>query len=472
VTGTFCAKHPKGRSGKRCLSPFPRAVNAYGHFKGGSYQYTLAGGRTSTTVRCSQTSSTSLATARAPVALGAVIELRPRPATFVVLAGQEMDTMPSSDVAATNVAVEPWPGRLRWCQFRLRTLFLLVFLASIGMSWIAVDMQRSRRQWAAKARIEKLGGEVYYEPTWLGRLLHDESLVDATRVALIGQRFTDSDAACLRDMHHVRQLVFTRTQVTDAALAYVENMSRLKSLYLHNSRGVTDAGLAHVRHAKRLEILNLTGTRLTDAGLAHLCGLDQLRLLYCPPATTDAGVANLLGLRNLQDFVLDNTKVTDVSLARLPEMRRLGGVFVEGTKITDAGLAHLGKIEPLRALDVGNTAVTDSGLAHLATLRHLSILGLRHTRITDAGVKHLAGLANLQSLWLERTQVTDAGLVHLSKLKLLTSLNLTGTQVSDAGLVHLRGLTQLQSLSLKGTSVTEAGARKLQQALPSCTIHR
>ena len=24
VTGTFCAKHPPGRSGKRCLSPFPR----------------------------------------------------------------------------------------------------------------------------------------------------------------------------------------------------------------------------------------------------------------------------------------------------------------------------------------------------------------------------------------------------------------------------------------------------------------
>jgi hypothetical protein len=23
VTGAFCAKHPKGRSGKRCLSPFP-----------------------------------------------------------------------------------------------------------------------------------------------------------------------------------------------------------------------------------------------------------------------------------------------------------------------------------------------------------------------------------------------------------------------------------------------------------------
>ena len=22
-TGTFCAKHPEGRSGKRCLSPFP-----------------------------------------------------------------------------------------------------------------------------------------------------------------------------------------------------------------------------------------------------------------------------------------------------------------------------------------------------------------------------------------------------------------------------------------------------------------
>ena len=36
--------------------------------------------------------------------------------------------------------------RLRWFQFRLRSLFIVMLLACIGMSWVGVKMQRARRQ--------------------------------------------------------------------------------------------------------------------------------------------------------------------------------------------------------------------------------------------------------------------------------------------------------------------------------------
>ena len=53
--------------------------------------------------------------------------------------------------------------RRRWFQYSLRTLLLLMLLVSIGMSWVAVRMQRARRQREAVKGIERLGGGVMYD---------------------------------------------------------------------------------------------------------------------------------------------------------------------------------------------------------------------------------------------------------------------------------------------------------------------
>ena len=48
--------------------------------------------------------------------------------------------------------------RRRWFQYSLRTLLVLMLLACIGMGWIAVKLQQVRRERAAVAAIEGLGG--------------------------------------------------------------------------------------------------------------------------------------------------------------------------------------------------------------------------------------------------------------------------------------------------------------------------
>ena len=50
--------------------------------------------------------------------------------------------------------------RRRWFQYSLRTLMLVVLLASIVMSWVAVEIQAAKRQREAVEAIVKLGGEV------------------------------------------------------------------------------------------------------------------------------------------------------------------------------------------------------------------------------------------------------------------------------------------------------------------------
>ena len=49
-------------------------------------------------------------------------------------------------------------------------------------------MQNQRKQKAAAEAIEKAGGKVKSEPTWLGKLLRDDSLVTVTFVELFRKR--------------------------------------------------------------------------------------------------------------------------------------------------------------------------------------------------------------------------------------------------------------------------------------------
>ena len=148
---------------------------------------------------------------------------------------------------------EKKPPKLRWYQYSLRSLFLLTLLVAIGMSYVAVTMQNQRKQKAAAEAIEKAGGTVWYEPTWLGKLLRDDSLVKVTVVEFSGE------------------------STTDAVLVHLQGLSQLKTLDLDDAE-VTDAGLVHLQGLSQLQSLRLYNTKVTDAGLVHLQGLSQLQV--------------------------------------------------------------------------------------------------------------------------------------------------------------------------------------------------
>jgi hypothetical protein len=194
-------------------------------------------------------------------------------------------------------ASEPQPAapyaKLRWYQFRLRSLFLLTLLVAIGMSWLAVTIQNQRKQKAAAEEIEKAGGWVKSEPTWLGKLLRDDSLVSVTVVGLAPGSVTDTEIASLQGLNRLRSVQLNHTSVGDAGLVYLRGLSQLRDLYLSDTE-ITDTGLENLRGLTQLDSLWLDGTRVTDAGLVHLQGLSQLQWLYLSDTkVTDQGVKKL-----------------------------------------------------------------------------------------------------------------------------------------------------------------------------------
>jgi hypothetical protein len=202
--------------------------------------------------------------------------------------------------------------KLRWYQYRLRSLFVLTTLVAILCSWLTVEIQNERKQWSAVQAIEQTGGCVLYQQTRLGKLLGDHSLVTVSEAIFYGAgrrigphamswlshsatliSANDGLLVHLRPLHQLQLVALQMTDITDAGLINLEGLSQLRQLQIGNT-DVTDAGLAHLRGLQRLEVLHLDGTDVTDNGLVYLRGLNHLRELKLQGTNvTDEGVKKL-----------------------------------------------------------------------------------------------------------------------------------------------------------------------------------
>ncbi|MFI5380903.1 MAG: leucine-rich repeat domain-containing protein [Tepidisphaerales bacterium] len=205
--------------------------------------------------------------------------------------------------------------------------------------------------------------------------------------------------------------------------------------------------------------------RTTDADLVHVNELKRLKLLYLyDPEFVETEVLRL-GVPSW--LVVAGTQVTDAGLVHLKALNEIEELNLHGTQFTDAALVHLKELHTLRRLRLSGTQVTDAGLVQLKELGQLEGLDLSGTQITDAGLAHLG---KLNVLMLSGTRITDVGLLRLKELRGLQRLDVDDTQITDTGLIHLEELKKLREVRLWRTNVTAAGVAKLQSALPKAHI--
>ena len=88
----------------------------------------------------------------------------------------------------------------------------------------------------------------------------------------------------------VRTIDLCDTQITDAGLEHLEELTDLKWLDLSGTQ-VTDAGLEHLKGLTRLEVLELSGTHVTDERIEELrkilpdCKIRCYYASFKPPPT-------------------------------------------------------------------------------------------------------------------------------------------------------------------------------------------
>jgi internalin A len=355
------------------------------------------------------------------------------------------------------------PMKLRWYQYSLRTLLIVVTVIAIFMSWFAVKLKQAHEQRDTVAEIAKLDMEVQYdwqidrppEPPQPGQLfgMPKRPWPDWLRHTL-GDDFFDNVVA----------VGFRQDAEVNKNLIYLKKFPCLR-LVVFFPENITDEGLKNLRGAT-IQSLDLSGSKITDSGLVYIGQLHQLQWLYInDTAITDAGIEHLKNLTQLRTVFLNDDKITDAGLRHLKGLHRLERLFLDNAQITDAGLENLENLSNLQILYLNQSAVGDAGLAHLQGLSKLYSLQLNQTAVTDAGLKYLKNLTELKDLELQNTKITDQGLVYLKNLSKLEILSLRETQITDAGLDLLKGLTNLKALNLVKTKTSPEKVIELKNAL-------
>jgi hypothetical protein len=194
---------------------------------------------------------------------------------------------------------------------------LLLFIASIGLSWCAVKIQEADRQRKAVETIRASGGWVTYEDgllsSRLGKMFGEDYFAHIEGVKVLGE----ADLECLKDLPRLHKVNLDGARVSNEALRHLEGLNRLQWLSLANTH-VGDEGLEHIKDLIELRDVKLNNTKVTDAGLGKL-----------------------VGLRRLWRLELDDTQVTDNGLDHLKEMHSLSHLRVARTHITVEGIVGL-----------------------------------------------------------------------------------------------------------------------------------
>jgi Leucine-rich repeat (LRR) protein len=138
-------------------------------------------------------------------------------------------------------------------------------------------------------------------PQWLMTSLGEDFFADVAMVAFSERPVGKPALDCrlLKGLIHITYLELSETQVSDADLANVAELTNLTTLHLGETQ-ITDHGLVHLQRLANLRELWLDDTQVTHAGLDHLknlVGLTNLRLSGA--SITDAGLKHLSGLTGL-----------------------------------------------------------------------------------------------------------------------------------------------------------------------------
>lgn len=166
----------------------------------------------------------------------------------------------------------------------------------------------------------------------------------------------------LRELPYLETIYIGQTRFTDAAAMNIGLLPAIKQV-LSIDQGfaipVTNAGFVGMCRAGTLEIIDLRAVDIpgaTDASLAQLSRLTRLRKLIVSRATavTINGIEQLTPLKQLQELNLSYCSVSDTDIPRLTaviqQLPALRTLFLQTTGITEAGATQLRQAFPALTL--------------------------------------------------------------------------------------------------------------------------
>lgn len=270
---------------------------------------------------------------------------------------------------------------MRWrLRFGTRTLLVVVTIFCV---WLGLHVRRTQSQRDGVAAIREYGGWVRYDfqfpddnfrasgfvgkaespvPEFLLNLLGVDFFHNVVQVNLnysedSGKRLENKNRTdeALQHLHcfpKLRVLLLQETQVTDASMKYIGEMTELESIYMWDAAEVSDDGVRHLANLKKLHQIHLSTSRITDDSLAVFAKLPLLEDLSLQfNHFTDRGITYVVGLPRLNNLWLcgdrnRKNEITDQGLIKLQSLTKLRELGVQNTFVSPEGLEAFQKANP------------------------------------------------------------------------------------------------------------------------------
>jgi len=236
---------------------------------------------------------------------------------------------------------------------------------------------------------------------------------------------------------------------------------------------VVDADLLNIADLSKLRRLNLTGcTEITDNAIAYLSdavNLEQLRLART--SISKAALASMWNLKSLRHLDLAYTPISDDALANLAFLPALETLDLEGTQVRGTGLTYIRKLPELSTLNISRTFVDDIGFENLPPNISLTQLVFNQTKVGDYSMTLISTFSNLEELEMaECNNISDIGFDKLRGLSGLTKLSMYGTTISDHHVESLTRFKSLKNLSVELATFDSDSFGILRTSLPNCRV--
>jgi hypothetical protein len=316
--------------------------------------------------------------------------------------------------------------------FSLRTLLIVMVVASLALAFIAHPLYQWRQQELLIKEIHKRSPSRTIE---YGNGSKKSAWVE---VLTISQA---SDVWLLREhklpmFSGLTYLHLCESKTVNRDLANLAGCNRLRDLHLSGQQ-FTDEAIEHLRSLPRLQAISMDRCSLTRHGFKEISAMGNIKYinLFEMPVT-DAEVAALSTIPNLRALSFYKAHTTDATVRLLAKQDKLIRLKFRHCPIEgDFGLSP-GDWPLMRQFDASSTPFNDRGLAQLVHCQNIEWLHLENTEITDEAIPLILQLPNLQFLEISGKKISLKGLRHLAGHPRLWSLKV-GSELTDEDAVSL-----------------------------------
>jgi serine/threonine protein kinase/WD40 repeat protein len=229
------------------------------------------------------------------------------------------------------------------------------------------DLDRAVAEWVINS-----GGSVRYVSTVATDIRRISELpaqpFQLSSVSLSKLQFTPSDAKRLASLQRLVGITFSACELVPQALAELAAARTLRSIQFSGCQNGA-IPLAELLLLKRLDFLAFVNCDVSDASVARLGELSRLRSirLYLAKNVSDVGLIALAksAPRQLEFIDLESTKVSTAGIKAIAALPHLSQIYLGNTSVDDQALAALESAKGLSFLSLAGTKVTREGIDRL-----------------------------------------------------------------------------------------------------------